>query len=72
MLLNRGFIVKVGNQRNQQKPFRFVPERVAALTLTFGVGHQCGDELQNVLFTVDVRHGVIAHTLGKVDGVEEF
>lgn len=38
----------------------------------FGVGHQCGHEFQNILFTVDVRHGVIAHALGKVDGVEEF
>lgn len=72
LFLNRGFIVKVSDQRNEQKPLRFVPEWVAALTLTLGVGHQCGDELQNVLFTVDVRHGVIAHTLGKVDGVENL
>ena len=36
------------------------------------VGHQRGDKFQNILFAVDVRHGVIAHTLGKVDGVEEF
>ena len=72
LFLNRGFIVKVSDQRNEQKPLRFVPEWVAALTLTLGVGHQCGDELQNVLFTVDVRHGVIAHTFGKVDGVENL
>ena len=51
---------------------RTVPERVTALTLPFGVGHQCGYEFQYILFTMDVRHRVIAHTLGKVDGVEEF
>ena len=28
MLLNRGFIVKVGDQRNEKKSFRFVPEWV--------------------------------------------
>ena len=64
--------MEVCDQRNEQKPFRFVPEWVAALTLTLGVGHQCGDELQNVLFTVDIGHRIVFHTLGKVDGVENL
>ena len=72
LLFNRGFIVEVCDQRNEQKSFRFVPEWVATLTFTLGVGHQCSHEFQHILFTMDVRHRVIAHTLGKVDRVEEF
>ena len=64
--------MKVSDQRNEQKPFSLVPERVATLTLTFGVGHQCGDELQNILFAVDIGHRIVFHTLGKVDGVENL
>ena len=72
LLFGGGFIVQIGDKRNQQKPLGLVPEGVTALTLTFGVGHQCGHELQNVLFAVDIGHGVIVHTLGKVDGVENL
>ena len=64
--------MKVGDQRNQQKPLGLVPERVAALPLSFGVGHQCGDELQNVFFTVDISHRIVFHALGKVYTVKEF
>ena len=72
LLLNRGFIVEICDKRNEQKPLRLVPKWVGSLTLTFCVGHQCGHEFQNILFTVDIRHGVIVHRLGKVDCVEEF
>jgi len=61
--------VQIGNQRGQQKPFRLVPERIAALTFTFGVGHKGRDQLQNILFLVDICERIVAHGLVKIYGV---
>ena len=72
MLLHRGFVVKVGNQCRQQKPFAFFPERVAAGPFTLGVGHQGRDQFQNILFAVDIGEGIVVHTLGKVNGIQDF
>ena len=69
LFLSRGFVVQIGNQRGQQKPFRLVPERIAALTFTFGVGHKGRDQLQNILFLVDICERIVAHGLVKIYGV---
>ena len=72
MLLHWGFIVQIRNQRGQQKPLCLVPEWVAALTFTLCVGHKGRDQLQNVLFLVDIGERIVVHTLFEVDGIEDF
>ena len=39
---------------------------------TLGVGHQGRDQLQNVLFAVDIGKGVVVHGLFEVDGVQNL
>ena len=59
LLLHRGFVVKVGNQCRQQKPFAFFPERVAAGPFTLGAccsasvvaSSTHGDSLSRIFFT---------------------
>ena len=49
----------------------FGPEVLTALgVLAFGVFHDAVDQLQNIVFAVDILEGVIAHGLFEVDGVE--
>ncbi len=72
LFLHRGLIVDVTDQGAVQKRFRFQPEIIPALALTFGVGNQGGDELQNVLLTVNVRERIIVKRLLEVNRVQYF
>lgn len=49
-----------------------VPERIAALAVTLGIRHECGSQLQDILFTVDIGERIIMHGLVKIDCVEDF
>ena len=53
----------------RQRTSRTVPEWIAALTFTFGVGHKGRDQLQNILFLVDICERIVAHGLVKIYGV---
>ena len=64
--------MQISNQGGEQKTLAFLPEWVPAAAFTLGVGHQGCDQFQNVLFAVDVGEGVVVHTLGKVNGVQDF
>ena len=72
LLLHRGFIMQIGNQGSQKQSFGFFPERVSTGPFALGVGHQGRDQFQNVLFAVDIGEGVVVHTLGKVNGIQDF
>ena len=69
---DRRFIVDIGNKRGVQKFFCLLPERITAFSLPAGVGHEGRDQLQDVLFRVDIVEGVVMHRLFEVDGVEDF
>ena len=48
------------------------PEIVPGLAFAFGVGNQRRDQLQNVLFRVDVGERVVVHGLLEVQGIENL
>ena len=60
----------VADQGAIQKRLCLHPEIVAGFAVSLGIADQGVDQLQNVLFAVDVGEGVIVHTLGKIDGIE--
>ena len=55
LLLHRSLIVDIANERAVQQRLRFDPEIVASLSFAFGVGNQRRNQLQDVLFAVNVR-----------------
>ena len=57
LLLHRSFIVDIANERAVQQRLRFDPEIVASLAFAFGVGNQRRNQLQDVLFAVNIREG---------------
>ena len=54
LLLHRGLIVDIPNQRTIQQGLCFDPEIVPGLAFAFGIGDQRCYQLQNVLFGVDI------------------
>ena len=62
----------VADQCSVQQGFCFHPEVVTSLAFTLGVGDQGRDQLQNVLFAVDVSEGIVVHGFFEVDGIEDF
>ena len=63
-------VMDVANQGDIQQRFGLDPEIISGFAFTLRVGNQCRDELQNVLFAVNVRERVVVHRLLEVDGVE--
>ena len=72
MLLLRGFVVDVGDQGGIEQGFGLDPKIVAGFALALRVGDQTGDELQNVLFGVNVRERIIVMALFEVDRVHDL
>ena len=67
----RRFVVDIANQRRVIKALRFHPKIFGALcALALSVDNDGIDQFQNVFLCAQVRKGVIVHTLGKVDSVE--
>ena len=63
----------IPNEGRIQQAFRFDPKILGALfALALGVADQRVYQLQNVLFRMDVAKRVVAHTLGKVNGIQHF
>ena len=49
------------------------PEVLTAFAvLALGIFHDTVDQLQNVVFTVDIAERIVSHCLLKVDGIEYF
>ena len=62
--------MQIRDQCGQKQSFGLFPERVSAGPFALGVGHQGRDQLQNVLFAVDIGEGIVVHRLFEVDGVQ--
>ena len=65
-------IMDVADESTIEQCLCLVPERIAALTITLGICHECGSQLQDILFTVDIGERIIMHGLVKIDCVEDF
>ena len=70
LFVGRGLVVDIADQRRIQKRLRLDPEIVTGLSLPFGVGDQGSDNLQNILFRMDIRKGIEMHTFLEIDGIE--
>ena len=64
-------VVDIPYQGTVEQGLRFCPEFVTGFSVAFGVGDQCGDELQDVLLAVDIGEGVVMHALFEIDGVQD-
>ena len=62
----------IANKRAVQQGFCFYPEIVSGLAFAFGIGDQRRDQLQDVLFAVNIRKGIIVHGLLEVQGIENL
>ena len=72
LFLDRGLIVDVADERRVKEGLCFFPEVISGFAVSLCVGDKRRDQLQNVLFGMNVREGIVAHTFFEVDGVEDF
>ena len=64
-------VVDVADERGVEQGFGFHPKIVPVFRVAGGVGDQGRDQLQNVLFAVDIGEGVVVHGFFEVDRVED-
>lgn len=57
---------------NEERAKLTKEKRIAAAAFTFRVGHKGRDQLENILFAVDVAERIVVHRLLEVDGVQDF
>ena len=62
----------ITNQCTIQKGFCLHPEIVSGLAFAFGISDQRRDQLQNVLFAMDIGERIIVHGLFEVNGVQHL
>ena len=62
----------IANQGTVQKRFSLSPKLITRFSVSFRVGDEGRNQLQNILFAVNVGEGVIVHRLLEVDSVEDF
>ena len=70
LFFHRRLVVNVADQCGVEELFRLLPERIPAVSLTLGIGHQRGHQLQDILLIVDVGERIIVHRLVKIDRIE--
>lgn len=70
LLLHRRFVVDIPDERRVEQRFRLAPEVIAGFPVALRVGNEGRDQLQNVLFRVEIREGVIMVGLLEVDRVQ--
>ena len=70
LLFQRCLIVDITNQSTIQQGLRLRPEFVTGLAVPFGVGNEGCGQLQNILFAVNIREGIIMHRLSEIDSIE--
>ena len=64
--------MEIPDERRIEKPLRFLPEIVSALSVSFGVRNQYGYQFQNIFLAADVCKGIVMERLFEVDGVEDL
>ena len=72
LFLHRCLIVDIPDEGAVQKCLGFDPEIVPGLALALSVGDERRDQLQDVLFGVDVGKGIVVHGFLEVDGIEDL
>ena len=72
LLFFGGFVMDVADQGTIQKGLCLYPEVVTGFAVPFGITYQGVDQLQNVLFRVDVGERVVVHGLLEVQGIENL
>ena len=70
LLLHRRFVVDIPDERRVEQRLRLAPEVVAGFPVPLRVGNEGCDQLQNVLFRVEIREGVVVMGLLEVDRVQ--
>ena len=71
LLFQRCLIVDIPNQGTIQQGLRLRPEFITGLAVSLGVGNERCGQLQNILFAVNIREGIIMHRLSEIDGVKD-
>ena len=64
--------MEIPDERRIEKPLRFLPEIVSALSVSFGVRNQYGYQFQNIFLAADICKGIVMERLFEVDGVEDL
>ena len=72
LLFHRCFIVDIADQCCVQQSFSLNPEVITGFTLALCVCNKRSDQLQNILFRVDIGKRVIVHGLLEIDSVENL
>ena len=67
LFLNRRFVVDIPDERRVEQRFRLAPEVIAGFPVALRVGNEGRDQLQNVLFRVEIREGVVVVGLFEVE-----
>lgn len=70
LLLRRQLIVDISDQGDIQERLCLYPKVISAFSFTLGVGDQDGDELQDVLFRMNIGERIVVHRLLEVDRIE--
>ena len=70
LFLHRRFVVDIPDERRVEQRFRLAPEVIAGFSVPLRVGNEGRDQLQNVLFAVEIRKGVVVMGLLEVDRVQ--
>ena len=70
LFFQRCLIVDITDQGTIQQSLRLRPEFVTGLAVSFGVGNEGCGQLQNILFAVNIREGIIMHRLSEIDSIE--
>lgn len=70
LFLHRGFVVDISDQGTVEQRLGLCPEFVTGFTVAFRVGDQRSNELQDVLFAVDIGEGIVVHALFEIDSIE--
>ena len=70
LLLLRGLIMDVADERHVEQLLGVRPELVPGLALPGRVCNEAGHELEDVLLAVDIAERIVVHGLFEVDGVQ--
>ena len=72
LLILRCFVMDISDQRRVQQRLRFGPELITGFAIAFGVGNQCGHELQDILLGMNVRERIVMLRLFEIDRIKNL
>ena len=70
LLFQRCLIVDITDQCTIKQGLCLRPEFITGLAISFGVGNEGCSQLQNILFAVNIREGIIMHRLSEIDSIK--